>query len=262
MRESLLYHQLVADNSTQPWLVFLHGAGGSTRTWQYQVEAFRPYFKLLLIDLRDHGQSQNVQPALANYTLKHITADITAVLDKYAIDKAHFITLSMGAFLMQHLMLSQPKRIISCVLAGAVILGDWRIRTFTKFALLFNKLLPYKLMYTTFSWLLMPKQSHQKSRRIYLRQAEKISPEAYMRWVGLYNEFFNTLRSFADWKVPAPTLLVMGQSDYVFLNSAKTLARQQKNVALSIIPNSGHICNIDNPEDFNQNCLRFLQSLK
>jgi pimeloyl-ACP methyl ester carboxylesterase len=242
--------------------VLIHGAGGSIRTWQYQTEAFRPYYRLLLLDLRDHGNSQNVMPALETYSLKAISRDITQVLDHHGIRQANFVTLSMGAFLMQYLMLHQPQRINRSVLAGAVILGNWKIRGFTKFALLFNRILPYRVMYTTFSWLLMPKPSHQRSRAIYLKQAEKITPEAYMRWVGLYNEFFSTLKRFADWQIPKPTLLAMGKSDYVFLSSAKTLARQQPNAHLAVIPHSGHICNIDNAEEFNRVVLDFLGAME
>lgn len=256
----LLNHQIIAEQPHLPWLVFLHGAGGSIRTWQYQLEAFKPHYRLLLVDLRDHGDSQGVEPPLEEYTLKAITTDITRVMDQHGIKQAHFVTLSMGSFLMQYLMLHQPERIRACVLAGAVILGNWPIRTFTKVALLFNKVLPYRLMYTVFSWLLMPRRSHQHSRRIYLKQARKISPEAYLRWVGLYNEFFSTLKRFSDWRIPRPTLLAMGKSDYVFLGSARTLARQQPKAELAVIPHSGHICNIDNPEAFNRASLEFLRA--
>ena len=45
------------------WIVFIHGAGGSSLTWKYQTEALKPHYRLLLIDMRDHGYSKHVQPA-------------------------------------------------------------------------------------------------------------------------------------------------------------------------------------------------------
>ena len=60
---TLLYHEVVDEAGVDaPWLVFVHGAGGSIRTWKYQIEAFRPHYRLLLIDLRDHGFSKDILP--------------------------------------------------------------------------------------------------------------------------------------------------------------------------------------------------------
>jgi pimeloyl-ACP methyl ester carboxylesterase len=254
----LLHHTIVNKAQTDRWVVFLHGAGGSIRTWKWQLEPYSRHYKLLLLDLRDHGDSQDMQPPLERYTLDGITNDILRVLDARGIHKAHFVTLSMGSFLMQHLMLRRPELVDRCIMAGAVILGNWRIRCFTKAALLFNRFLSYRHMYTTFSWLLMPRAAQAESRRIYQKQAEKISPEAYLRWVGLYDEFMSTLRRFSDWHITAPTLLAMGENDYVFLSSAQTLAQGQQAVSLAVIPSSGHICNIDNSDAFNRLSLAFL----
>lgn len=254
----VLHHEVIDEASSDQWVVFLHGAGGSTRTWQKQVDAFKPYFKLLLIDLRDHGASQHVQPALPFYTLQNITDDILQVLKVRQITRAHFVSLSMGSFLMQHLMLREPRLVDRCVMAGAVILGNWPIRMFTKVALLFNRFLSYRQMYTIFSRLLMPKAAHAESRRIYKKQAEKISPEAYLRWVGLYDEFFSTLRRFSDWQVQAPTLLAMGEDDFIFLPGARRLAEMHAAVSIKVLPDSGHICNIDNSKAFNEVSLDFL----
>lgn len=260
--KTLLHHTIVDKAQTDRWVVFLHGAGGSIRTWKLQVEHFSRHYKLLLLDLRDHGESQHMQPFLKRYTLEDITDDILRVLEAHHIRRAHFVTLSMGSFLMQHLMLRRPQLVERCIMAGAVILGNWRIRSFTKAALLFNRFLSYRQMYTTFSWLLMPKAAQAESRRIYKKQAEKISPDAYLRWVGLYDEFMSTLRRFSDWQITAPTLLAMGEDDYVFLSSAQTLARLQEAVSLAVIPSSGHICNIDNSTAFNALSLAFLQEAK
>lgn len=256
---TILHHTIINEDQAKPWVVFLHGAGGNIRTWQDQVDDFSQHYRLLLLDLRDHGKSQDVLPKLKNYTLDNITNDILLVLKVNGISRAHFVTLSMGSFLMQHLMMRHPQLVDHCVMAGAVILGNWQIRTFTKAALFFNRFLSYRQMYTAFSWLLMPRAAHAESRRIYKKQAKKITPEAYLRWIGLYNEFLDTLRRFSDWNLYAPTLLAMGEHDVVFRSAAQTLAQMQGAVKLAVIPDSGHICNIDNSEAFNRLSLAFLE---
>ena len=66
---TLLHHEVIAENPDAPWLVFIHGAGGSIRTWKFQIEAFAPHFRLLLIDLRDHGYSKEIMPEFPAYDL-------------------------------------------------------------------------------------------------------------------------------------------------------------------------------------------------
>ena len=39
------------------WVVFVHGAGGSSSIWYKQVRDFREHFNVLLIDLRGHPAS-------------------------------------------------------------------------------------------------------------------------------------------------------------------------------------------------------------
>ena len=40
------------DNQHEEWVVFVHGIGGSTKTWNRQIEDFSQRFNLLLLDLK------------------------------------------------------------------------------------------------------------------------------------------------------------------------------------------------------------------
>lgn len=253
-----LNYEIVGEHEDKPWVVFVHGAGGSIKTWKDQIESYSLHFRLLLIDLRDHGKSKHMLPEHDSYTLEIISEDILQLLKHLNISKASFVSLSMGSYLIQSILMRNSEVVEKCVFGGAVILGNWKIRWFTKSALWFNTFFTYKQMYTVFSYLLMPRKSHQKARKIYLHQAEKITEKEYLKWLGLYDEFFRVLKKFSDWKVSIPTLILMGDQDYVFLPSAVQFAKLQNNVRLSVLPKSGHICNIDNSEDFNKKSLNFL----
>ncbi|MBQ2403904.1 MAG: hypothetical protein II280_00670, partial [Lachnospiraceae bacterium] len=45
----------IIDNQKEEWVVFVHGIGGSTKTWGKQIEAFSEQYNLLLLDLPGHG---------------------------------------------------------------------------------------------------------------------------------------------------------------------------------------------------------------
>jgi pimeloyl-ACP methyl ester carboxylesterase len=72
---NLLHYEIVGKEDA-PWLVFVHGAGGSIRTWKFQVESFSKDFRLVLIDLRDHGFSKNIQPEYKAYDFDIVACDI------------------------------------------------------------------------------------------------------------------------------------------------------------------------------------------
>ena len=257
----MLHYKVHCHNTGKPWIVFIHGAGGGSSAWQHQWQAFEPHYNLLAMDLRDHGKSKNINPARKKYSFDLIANDILEVLERENIHKAHFITLSFGSVLIQDLSMRKPELVQSVILAGGVFRANILVRGFIHLARLFNLFLSYPQMYRVFSKLLMPKERHQVSRRVYQMHARKISNEEYLRWLGLYSTFFLTLKRFYYQKIDFPALVVMGSDDYIFLKAAKAFARYHENVKIKILPAAGHICNIDNPQDFNRISFDFLSKI-
>lgn len=260
MSINILHHQTHFKSESAEWVIFLHGAGGSTATWKHQIDAFLPHYNLLLIDLRDHGKSKNIFPEYSKYKFDIITEDIIKVVQINKIKKAHFITLSFGSVLLQDLSIKHPHLVASAIFAGGIFKANNWIKSFVYLARVLNLLLPYKWMYTLFSWLLMPKKRHRNSRKIYQKQAQKISSNEYMKWVGLYAEFFQLLNRFFHQRINFSGLVVMGSEDYIFLNAAQDFTENQEKIKLETIKNAGHICNIDQPEQFNQLALNFVNA--
>lgn len=254
----MLHFNTIRKSQESPWVVFIHGAGGSSKTWNFQFNSFKKHFNILTIDLRDHGSSKELKPHYENYNFSIITEDIKEVLDHLKINKAHFITLSFGSVLLQHLAMSYPKVIDKSVVAGGIFKGNISIKMFVYLAKFMNTFLSYPIMYRLFSFILMPKKRNLKARRIYQIQAQKLSQSEYMKWVGLYKEFFNLLKNFYSDYLKNPTLVIMGSEDFVFLQSARSFVNTQDKASLAIIPEAGHICNIEEPDTFNRMALQFL----
>lgn len=240
------------------WVVFLHGAGGSIATWKKQVDSFREYFNLLLIDLRDHGASKNILPEYEKYSFEIVSKDIKKVLDTVGVHEAHFVSLSFGSILIQDYELRYPETIKKIVVAGGVFSGTLWIRTFVWAARFFNIFLSYRQMYSIFSYAIMPYKRNQIARKIYQKHASALSQKEYLKWVGLYHEFFNLLRTFQEKQSNNQMLIVMGGDDYVFLKGAANLADSQSNIELNVLPKVGHIANIEASDKFNELSLNFL----
>jgi len=247
----MLHYETLQSDTNLPWVIFIHGAGGSTRTWLLQQEAFRPYFNVLLIDLRDHGLSKDIKPCYNTYSFQIISDDIRQVMDHLQIEKAHFVTLSFGSVLVQDFTQRFPERVDKLVLAGAIFKANAMIRTFVHSARFVNYFLPYRHMYALFSYLLMPRKRNQKARKAYLKQARKIRKHEYLKWLGLYDTFFKLLSQFSSSEMSKSVLVVMGADDFVFLRAARQYITCHQNARLSVLQNVGHICNIESPEPFN-----------
>ncbi len=256
----LLHYEKIGSDPEKEWIVFLHGAGGSVSTWSPQKEFFSKHFNLLLLDLRDHGSSKNMSPSSGNYTFDLIITDIVNVLDHLSIDKAHFLTLSFGSVLIQDLVNHHPTRVQSAIMAGGVFSGSILLRLFIHSAYFLNLFLNYTSMYRLFSFLVMPRKRNQKARRLYQLSARKLNQQEYLKWLGLYSEFFKRLNQFVKQEFKIPILIVMGGDDYIFLPAAVKFAKSKPDVNMHMIKESGHICTIESPGSFNSMSLDFLNS--
>tara|TARA_B100001173_G_C15997909_1_gene552019 strand:+ start:508 stop:1377 length:870 start_codon:yes stop_codon:yes gene_type:complete len=258
----LLHYEIMGADEGAPWLVFVHGAGGSIRTWKFQVEHFAKDFRLLLLDLRDHGYSKNMTPEYDAYDFQIVASDILKVVDKLNITRAHFMSLSIGSVILQKLDIMRPKLIDKLVMAGAIFDGSKFMHAFVHCGKLLTNIIPFRAFYSIFSFIVLPRKNHRLSRYIFRRQSKRMTSVEYLKWVQLYKPFFKLIKAYVTRELPRPCLIVMGDQDHIFGNAAKKFAAQQKNAVLSIIRGCGHVVSIESPKRFNELALDFLKSLE
>lgn len=254
----MLYHKIYHQERSSEWIVFIHGAGGSMATWKYQVEAFKPYFNLLLLDLRDHGKSKNLEPSFKNYNFDIVADDILRVIDHVGLTKAHFLSMSLGSVIVQKVDEKRPELIDKMIMAGGVFHATWKIKLFVHSAKFLSFFLPYRTMYNLFSFVVLPKKNHEYSRRIFRLQSQKLAPNEYLKWVGLYKDFFRLLKNFFNRELGKISLVVMGSEDHVFFQAAHRFTTTHDKARLVTFESCGHICNIEQYERFNDTVLSFL----
>src|SRR5260370_37984972 len=100
-----------------PAVVFVHEYGGSCRSFDAQVEAFRARYRCVVFNARGYPPSEVPAP-IASYSQDHAVADIGAVMDGLRIDQAHLVGVSMGAASALQFALEQPRRVLSATLVG------------------------------------------------------------------------------------------------------------------------------------------------
>ncbi|NTW49047.1 MAG: alpha/beta hydrolase, partial [Chlorobiales bacterium] len=88
---------------------------------------------------------------------------------------------------------------------------------------------------------------------------EKYTEKEFIKWFKLTNEVNPLLRFFEEKEIPVPTLYLMGEEDHMFLPPVQMLIKRHHYATLKVIENSGHVCNIDQPEHFNAEAIEFIK---
>lgn len=260
-QKPILYYEIHRTHEHEAWMVFVHGAGGSVRTWQKQVDFFKGKFNLLLIDLRDHGKSKDLETDMA-FGFCLVAKDVVDVMDNLSINEAHFVGVSMGSIVIRHIEMLAPTRVRSVVLAGGIFKMSRKIKVLAFGARTLSSILPFQTLYQLFALVLLPRNNHTASRKVFMREAKKLKDHEAKRWFGLIKKLNSTLKELFTKKIQAPCLIVMGEQDHVFLQPAKDYVEKYGEVMLETIDRCGHVCNIERAAEFNQRCFKFILKLE
>ncbi len=259
----MLHYSTYTNSKSKPWVTFVHGAGGSSSIWFKQIREFSKHFNVLMVDLRGHGKSKRsfLNAFKKKYTFTSLAQDIVDVLDKEKIKSSHFVGISLGTILIRQIAETYPKRIKSMVMAGAIMKLNVRSQILMRFGNLFKSIVPYLWIYRLFAYIIMPKKNHKESRLLFVREAKKLYKKEFMRWYKLTSDLKPLLKLFRQIDIKIPTLYLMGREDYMFLPSIKQISKSQKFSQLSVVENSGHVVNVDQPIEFNNRAISFIRSL-
>ena len=249
-------------NSTE-WVTFVHGAGGSSSIWYKQLRDFKKEFNVLILDLRGHGNSKPTLKDTFNpkYTFDSITHDIVEVIEHLNIRKSHFIGISLGTILIRNLAEMRPELVKSMIMGGAIIKLNFRSQILMKIGNIFKSVVPYMLLYKLFAFIIMPKKNHKNSRLLFVNEAKKLYQKEFLRWFKLTAEINPLLRFFRAKDIQIPTLYIMGAEDHLFLPSIKHIVSKHVTSTLFVVDNCGHVVNVEQPETFNLQTIRFINSL-
>ncbi|MCX7549593.1 alpha/beta fold hydrolase [Xanthomarina sp. F2636L] len=257
----MLSYSVYLNKNTTKWVTFIHGAGGSSSIWFRQIRAFKEEFNILLIDLRGHGNSQTMinQKNIKKYTFEVVSNDILKVLDHLKIEKSHFIGISLGTILIRNLAESNPEKVESMVMGGAILKLNTRSKFLIGFGNIFKSVVPYIFLYKLFAFIIMPKKNHKESRSLFVKEAKKLYQKEFKRWYKLTAELTPLLKVFRMNDINIPTFYVMGEQDHLFLPAIKEVISKHLSAKLHIIKNCGHVVNVEQPIEFNAEVLSFLK---
>jgi pimeloyl-ACP methyl ester carboxylesterase len=244
-----IFYEVTGDLDGQPPLLLSNGFGASSAMWmpnRSELAATRP---VITWDMRGHGRSDSPADP-AEYTHAACVADMAALLDATGTDRAVAGGLSLGGFLSLAFCLELPGRVAALVLCGTgpgFRSDDARQRWNSRALATADRLERDGL--GTFS-------DDSDATAAGHRSAPGLAKAARGMLAQSDSGVIDGLAS-----IRVPTLVLVGGQDEAFLGAAEYVAAKIPGARQVVIPDAGHMCNIDQPNLFNEAVLAFIDSL-
>ena len=134
-----------------------------------------------------------------------------------------------------------------------------RSRFLMKLGNVCKSVIPYMLLYRLFAFIIMPRKNHKKSRILFVNEAKKLYQKEFIKWFKLTSEINPLLKLFRQNEIAIPCLYIMGEQDHLFLPSVRNLANSHIYSSLNVVPNCGHVVNVEQPNYFNEVSIHFIE---
>jgi pimeloyl-ACP methyl ester carboxylesterase len=259
----MLHYRTYCREEASDWVVFIHGAGGSSAVWYKQIQAYARHFNLLLIDLRGHGNSAD-GPTLNrfDYSFESIALDVAEVLDHLEIKQAHFVGVSLGTIVIRKFAEMRSKYVKSMIMVGAITEMNLKSRFLVRIGNMFRHIMPPMWLYRLFAFIIMPLGQASESRNVFIREAQKLAKQEFIRWFRLTNRLTTKLRLMEANDTGIPILYVMGEYDHLFLEPIRQRVKEFAHQSLAVVEKCGHVVNIEKAGQFNDLSIAFIRQLQ
>lgn len=98
-------------------VVLLHGHTLNLTMWDPQMDSLTAHYRVIRPEMRGYGHSSKMK---MGYHFTHLD-DMMTVIDSLHLDRFHVVGLSMGSFVASEMVALYPERIISATLASGNI---------------------------------------------------------------------------------------------------------------------------------------------
>ena len=246
-------------------LVLAYGIGGNTTEWEPQIPVFSRSYRFIVWDPRGHAQSES-PPNADQYTQEVFAQDLEGLLDHLRIDRAYVGGLSMGGGIATRFAILHPERVAALLIfdsfssSGLETPPETRhmreeiirltetegMSAVAEFAMKNNPNISQIAS--------LGNEQENRVRQMYLA----LDPVGYAHSTRMIlNAVFST--SLLE-GIEVPTLVMAGQEDGA-LPACHFIHEKIKGSKLVVIPEAGHLSNLDQPVAFNHAVLEYLASV-
>jgi len=233
-----------------PATLLSHGYSATCRMWDGQIAAFKDRYKIIVWDMRGHGESDYPTDPAA-YSEALTVADMAAILDASGEQRAIIGGLSLGGYMTLAFHLRHPDR--------------------CRALMLFDTGPGFKKSDAREAW-----NQRARSRAddldarglAALGTSDEVRMSQHRSATGLAGAARGMLAQENDGvilsleTIAVPTLVLVGANDTNFLAATDYMAAKIPGARKAVIPDAGHAANLHQPEAFNRAMREFLTGLR
>ncbi len=244
-----------------PVIIFIHGFPFNKSMWDKQLKAMKENYRVIAYDVRGHGDSDS---GTGDFSIELFADDLLGFMDALKIDKAMLCGLSMGGYIALNAVEKYPDRFDALILSDTNCIADTpeakekRLKTIESI----KKDGVEKFADESIKNLFAPESLSTKEKEI-----------AHVREMILNTtkeSLYKTLRSFYERKetcsklhdINVPVLILVGKEDKITPPEAAQMMHEKiKDSLLSIVEHAGHLSNMENPVEFDEQLKKFVASV-
>jgi 3-oxoadipate enol-lactonase len=239
-----------------PWLVFSNSLMTDHTVWDAQVSHFGGRFNILTYDQRGHGRSE----APGSVTFDVLSRDVLALLDHFDIARCTYVGLSMGVPTGLAVVARAPERIEGLLLSDGQMAtqatgrATWQSRIDNARA----HGMPWVADDTVGRWFNADFVKSGGATRL-RDAAATMSVEGYCACAAALQvyDFTNVATGLS-----VPVQLVAGANDGAMPAVMQRMTEAIPGASLDVIPDAGHIPNLEQPARFNAVLESYLSTSK
>jgi pimeloyl-ACP methyl ester carboxylesterase len=250
----------VSATESQPGtaVIFIHGFPFNKDIWNEQMEALPEHIQGIAYDVRGHGKTSSGH---GYFSIDQFANDLLNLIKFLKLKKVILCGISMGGYIALRATEISPETISGLILCDTNSSADSteaKLNRFTQIETIINKDL--NAFVNPFLKKLFSANTVQKKpktvdfiREVIFRNKEK-NICATLLALASRTDTTDSLD-----KINVPVLIIRGEEDQIISNEQINVLHQHiKKSELKIIPLSGHLPNLENPEEFNAAMNRFL----
>ncbi|MBI1193384.1 MAG: alpha/beta fold hydrolase [Bacteroidetes bacterium] len=239
-------------------LLFVHGFPFNASMWQDQLDTFQQDYRVIACDVRGHGQSA---PDTEPFSIPLFVNDLLGFMDTLKLDRAVLCGLSMGGYIAQHAVAASPSRFHALVLCDTTCSADSpqarenRLKTVEELE---------KDGTAAYAEASLTRLFAANSLRTKTAIVENIRKTILETSVQTLTQTLLALANRQDTcqalpNIRIPVLILVGEEDAITSPAAAHLMQQNiPGSQLQVIPDAGHLSNLENPGEFNAQLRSFL----
>lgn len=255
-----LYYEVAGQGES---VLFIHAGIADNRMWDEQWSVFAQRYQVIRYDIRGFGQSQ-IPVGLFAYH-----ADPAHLLRTLSIEKAHIVGISFGGKIAVDFALTYPELVASLTLVAPSIGGATPSPEVQRFwqeeeALLEKGDLEAATELNLRLWVDGPHRTPDEVSPIVRQRVHDMQYHAFTVPVPEGAEEIElqppAITRLAE--IHVPTLIIVGDYDLPDrLTLAQALAEQISAARQVVIPGAAHVVSMEQPAQFNQHVLAFLENI-